>query len=105
MGERAVTGQDVIDETFAGLAAPAEIHLMGRPDLSDGRPGQTLVDEVRRFEAEGGFKEIAKSREDLRRAEEAADATVVREALPDFGITLSGERQADLEATETGDGH
>jgi hypothetical protein len=68
----------VIDETFAGLVAPVQTFEMGRPDIEDGRPGSALVEEVRTFEAEGGFKKIADDREAGRVADEQADAAVTR---------------------------
>lgn len=89
MGKRAVRDAEVIDETFAGLVSPAEVHSIGRPDLTTDRPGDVLVDEVRRFEAEGGFKEIARARAEERRKEEEADAAAKpRQNLPDFGIKI-----------------
>nr|WP_250807935.1 hypothetical protein [Neorhizobium tomejilense] len=45
----------VIDETFRGVSAPQEIHRLGREDLTENRPGDVLVDAVKRFAAKGGF--------------------------------------------------
>jgi len=98
MGERAVKAADVIDDSFAGLVAPAEIHRMGRPDVKEGRPGDVLVAEVARFEREGGFKRLAKEREEQRALDEASGRPASDEPLPDFGLrTPAGEtRDRDL---------
>lgn len=98
MGKQAVNAAEVIDDTFAGLVTPQEVHRMGRPDIKEGRPGDVLVAEVARFESEGGFRKLAEERG----KERALDETPVRpasdEPLPDFGLVLpSGEaRERDL---------
>jgi hypothetical protein len=78
----------VIDETFAGLVAPVQAFEMGRTDIEEGRPGAVLVEEVRAFEAEGGFRKIAEDREAGRVADEKADAGVARPKMrhADIGI-------------------
>lgn len=95
MGERAVTEAGVIDETFAGLAEPVEMHRAGRPDIEDGRPGDILVAEVRKFAADGGFKKIAEERDERRKRDDAAEVPSKRDPLPDFGV-----RQAPAEARD-----
>ena len=45
----------VIDDTFRNVANPLEIHRLGREDIVDNRPGDVLVDAVKRFSAKGGF--------------------------------------------------
>lgn len=104
MGKRAVTDTDVIDDTFVGLASPAEIHSIGRPDISEGRPGNLLVEEVARFEQEGGFKELAKEREAKRIEDLDGDRKDGASPLPDFGIRLpsSDPKEPDLSG-ESGD--
>lgn len=55
----------VIDATFRGVSAPQEIHRMGREDITENRPGDVLVDAVKRFTAVGGFSRAAEAaRED-----------------------------------------
>lgn len=98
MGERAVTEASVIDETFAGLAEPAEIHRAGRPDIEDGRPGDVLVSEVRKFASEGGFRKLADERDSLRKKEEEIDASVKRDPLPDFGVRQQAADAREFEA-------
>jgi hypothetical protein len=82
----------VIDESFAGLVSPVQTFEMGRPDIEDGRPGAVLVEEVRAFEAEGGFKKIAEERDAVRLADEQADAGVARPKArhADLGIVAKG---------------
>jgi len=99
MGERAVTEAGVIDETFAGLAEPAEIHRAGRPDIETGRPGDVLVSEVKKFASEGGFKKFAEDRDSLRKKDEEIDASVKRDPLPDFGVRQQPADARDFEAT------
>lgn len=65
--------QQVIDETFAGLARPSQTFELGRPDIVEDRPGAALVAEVRAFEADAGFARLAAYRDAKRAAEEAAD--------------------------------
>jgi len=90
-----MTKETIIDETFAGLVAPSETHSVGRPDIDKDRPGDILVAEVRKFGAEGGFRRIAEERTLKRAAENAADRSVPKEELPDFGLRLqSGEGKA-----------
>jgi hypothetical protein len=90
----------VIDESFAGLVSPVQTFEMGRPDIEDGRPGAVLVEEVRAFEAEGGFRKIAEDREAGRIADEQADAGVARPKMrhADIGIVAR-----DVEAPSAGD--
>lgn len=97
MGERAVTEAGVIDETFAGLEHPAEVHNAGRPDIKAGRPGEALIAEVRKFASEGGFRKIAEDR-DLRRKEGESEAPVRRDPLPDFGVRHQPGEGRDFEA-------
>lgn len=82
----------VIDESFAGLGSPVQTFEMGRPDIEEGRPGAVLVEEVRAFEAEGGFRKIAEDREAVRIADEQADAGVARPKVrhADLGIVAKG---------------
>jgi cysteine synthase len=51
----------VIDATFRGVSAPQEIHRMGREDITENRPGDVLVDAVKRFAAGGGFTRAAEA--------------------------------------------
>ena len=57
MGQGSVKTLDagVVDETFEGLTKPHEVHAMGRPDIAEGRPGDVLVEAVRRF-ADAGWR-------------------------------------------------
>lgn len=96
MGERAVSDASVIDETFAGLASPSEVHSMGRLDIETGRPGELLVAEVQKFEADGGFKQIAKARADERRKDESGNG-IEKKHLPDFGIKVPAGEARDLD--------
>ena len=101
MGQPAVNEANVIDETFVGLATPSEVHSMGRPDILSGRPGEMLVEEVQRFEAEGGFKEIARIRNEERLRGEASDTSpAARRDLPDFGIRLPAGDARDLDVSK-----
>lgn len=82
----------VIDESFAGLVSPVQTFEMGRPDIEEGRPGAALVEEVRAFEAEGGFRKIAEDREAVRIADDQADAGAARPKVrhADLGIVAKG---------------
>jgi hypothetical protein len=81
----------VIDETFAGLVNPVQTFEMGRPDIEENRPGTVLVEEVRAFEAKGGFKQIAEDREAARIADEKADVAISRKMKhEDLGIVTNG---------------
>lgn len=84
--------REVIDETFAGLVTPRETFEMGRPDMVEGRPGAALIDVVQKFEAEGGFQQIAADREKARTEDETADAAIVRKPIrhADLGIIAKG---------------
>jgi len=105
MGKPAVNTAEVIDDTFAGLAAPVEMHRMGRPDIEEGRPGDVLVAEVARFESEGGFKKLAREREEGRARDDASGRAGPADPLPDFGVRLpSGEaRELDISAESSED--
>jgi len=92
MGKPAVNAE-VIDDSFAGLVSPVETHRMGRPDIEKDRPGDVLVAEVARFEAEGGFKKLAREREKDRALDEAGRGP--SEPLPDFGIRLQDGKARD----------
>lgn len=83
MGQGSVKTLDagVVDETFEGLTKPHEVHAMGRPDIAEGRPGDVLVEAVRRFADAGGFADLRERRESERRA---AEAKPVQPPLPDF---------------------
>lgn len=82
----------VIDESFAGLVSPVQTFEMGRPDIEEGRPGAVLVEEVRAFEVEGGFRKIAEDRDAARIADEQADAGAARPKVrhADLGIVARG---------------
>lgn len=82
----------VIDESFAGLVSPVQTFEMGRPDIEEGRPGAVLVEEVRAFEVEGGFKKIAEDRDAVRAADEQTDAGATRPKVrhADLGIVAKG---------------
>lgn len=92
----------VIDETFAGLVSPSMTFEMGRPDIVDGRPGAALVEEVQKFDAEGGFKRITEDRETARIEADQADAAVTRKPIKhaDLGIVTKGSENVDF-----ADGH
>lgn len=95
MGQQAVNAAEVIDDSFAGLVSPQETHRMGRPDIKEGRPGDTLVAEVARFDAEGGFRKLAEERDRQRALDEAAGRPGQGEPLPDFGVSLPGGEAKD----------
>ena len=50
---------DIIDETFKGLTSPSEVYKMGRDDLSENRPGNVLVEEVKKHSAAKGFRKLS----------------------------------------------
>lgn len=89
----------VIDETFAGLANPSMTFEMGRPDITENRPGTALVEEVKKFDAEGGFKKIAEDRDEARIRDEKADAEVIRTKPRhvDLGIVTRGSDEPSAE--------
>lgn len=105
MGQRELIDQQVIDETFAGLSSPSEVHAMGRPDLKTGRPGDVLVRAVSEFDAAGGFREISKARGELRQKEATEDAAVRKDSLPDLGIRIpvADAKELDLSKDSTDD--
>jgi len=97
MGERAIDNIGVIDDTFAGLLNPRDRIDLGRPDLKE-RPGDTLVEAVRTFEREGGFKALQKMRDERRREAEAPDVRSGRRD-PMMDVSLPAAR-ADLEGND-----
>jgi hypothetical protein len=60
----AVIEDSIIDDTFKGLISPLEVHSMGREDITEDRPGDVLVAEVKQFAAAGGFHSKAKLTQD-----------------------------------------
>jgi hypothetical protein len=92
----------VIDETFAGLSSPAGTFEMGRPDITENRPGAALVAEVHAFEQAGGFRQIAEARDAERTEGDRIDAAAkkgVRHA--DLGIVAKGTEQPTSEGPLT----
>ncbi|NTF17494.1 hypothetical protein G6L37_03710 [Agrobacterium rubi] len=91
----------VIDETFAGLVSPKQTFEMGRPELTENRPGTALVEEVRDFDAKGGFRQIAEDRETVRANDEKADAAAGKtKRHADLGIVTKGVDDVTADRTK-----
>jgi hypothetical protein len=103
MGKPAVIDNAaVIDETFAGLANASETFEIGN-DVTGERPGAILIDAVKQFEKDGGFKRIQETRNaDLVNAE-IADAAARAKHKIDLDISLpsrSNQPEADRDIKE-----
>lgn len=75
----------MIDEAFAGLLDPKQIHELGREDITSDRPGESLLKIVQEFGHEG-FKNIVEKRAKERDAAIAAETTEKDKKLADFGL-------------------
>jgi len=76
----------VIDDAFSGIAQPQRTIEMGRPDIETDRPGETLVEAVREFARDGGFRAIREERNQQRAKEESAGRAVRRESPADISL-------------------
>ncbi|WP_315922801.1 hypothetical protein [Mesorhizobium sp. SP-1A] len=83
----------IIDESFAGLMDPKEVHELGREDITSGRPGQSLLQIVQEFGHEG-FKQIVETRARERAALAASDAPEAGKKLADFGLNSKSDGPA-----------
>lgn len=84
MGKTAVN-HDIIDESFAGLLNPKEVHELGREDISSGRPGESLLQIVQEF-GQSGFDKIVADRAKERETLAASDVKENGKKLADFGL-------------------
>lgn len=99
MGKTAVNS-NVIDESFAGLLDPKEVHELGREDITSGRPGESLLQIVQEF-GPAGFKKIAEDRARERESQVAADVKENGKKLADFGINTKADGPSnDLSAND-----
>lgn len=95
-----MTNKEIIDETFSGLVSPTEIHAVGRPDIEADRPGNVLVDEVRKFSSEGGFKRIAEERNARRVELEESDRNTPKKEVSNFGLRPQVEGSKDFDMSD-----
>jgi hypothetical protein len=73
MGKPAVIDNaGIIDESFSGLANPVETIELGG-DVAGERPGAILIDAVKQFDKDGGFRKIRDDRNADLAAAAAAD--------------------------------
>lgn len=104
MGQPAVIENDhVIDETFAGLANPAKTIEIGKDDVEGERPGAVLIDAVKQFERDGGFKRIQEKRNEEIAAADATDAAAKKSQTIEIDVTLpatAADLEKDREITE-----
>jgi len=91
MGTGVIENAGMIDETFTGLSHPRQRFDMGRPDLLEERPGDTLVEAVRQFEREGGFQALAEERNIKRREAQAPDVRKSQADLIDVSLPNRNE--------------
>lgn len=88
MGEPAVINNSrIIDDTFAGLENPINVIELGK-DVDGERPGATLVNAVKQFGKDGGFRLIQEQRNAAIAADETADEITKRNRKIEIEITI-----------------
>lgn len=79
------SNNEIIDETFVGLLEPKEVHELGREDITEGRPGQSLLQIVQDF-GKKGFDGLVEKRARERELLEKSDVKHKNKQLADFGL-------------------
>lgn len=100
MGQPGIENYGLIDDSFAGLSRPQRTIDMGRPDLAGERPGATLVEAVRKFERDGGFKALREERDVARHRGQEPDAPTRRDAPIDVSIPTIATEGPALDRSE-----
>lgn len=86
MGQEATA--NVIGLDLASLTRePQAIFELGREDITEGRPGQILVEEVRKFQAKGGFRELEAVRDAEYANEKELDGKIGKREMKEFRVT------------------
>jgi len=102
MGQPAViTNADIIDDTFAGLVNPIDVIELGK-DTECERPGATLVNAVKQFEKDGGFKLIQEQRNAKITQGEMIDAEARRNQNVELQINMPTNGEALEKDREVG---
>ncbi len=86
MGQEATA--NVIGLDLASLTRePQAVFELGREDITEGRPGQILIDEVRKFQAIGGFRELEQARDADYAREKELDGKIGKREMKEFRVT------------------
>jgi hypothetical protein len=76
---------NVIGLDLASLTRePQAVFELGREDIVEGRPGQILMSEVKKFQADGGFRALEEIRDQAYQAEKALDAKTSHREFKEF---------------------
>lgn len=79
--------RSVISHEFAALTMePQAIYELGREDLTTDRPGQILISEVRKFQAQGGFRQLQEIRDREAGIELQKDSFIGKRNLGEFSL-------------------
>jgi hypothetical protein len=86
MGQEATA--NVIDLDLQSLTRePQAVFALGREDLTQNRPGQILIEEVRKFQAKGGFRELEAVRDAEYEKEKELDSKIGQREMKEFRVT------------------
>ena len=79
---------NVIGLDLASLTRePQAVFELGREDITENRPGQILIDEVRKFQAIGGFRELEAVRDAEYAKEKELDGKIGKRDMKEFRVT------------------
>jgi len=82
------TTANVIGLDLASLTRePQAVFELGREDITEDRPGKILIEEVRKFQAKGGFRELEALRDAEYAKEKELDRKVGKREMKEFSIT------------------
>jgi hypothetical protein len=86
MGQEATT--NVIGLDLASLTRePQAVFELGREDITENRPGQILIEEVRKFQADGGFRQLESVRDAEYAKEKELDAKIGKREMKEFKVS------------------
>jgi hypothetical protein len=86
MGQEATA--NVIGLDLASLTRePQAVFELGRDDITESRPGQILIEEVRKFQATGGFRELEAVRDEEYAKEKELDGKIGKREMKEFRVT------------------
>jgi hypothetical protein len=81
------TAANVIGLDLASLTRePQAVFELGREDITENRPGQILIEEVRKFQAQGGFRELEAARDAEYASEKELDAKIGKREMKEFRV-------------------
>lgn len=78
---------NVIGLDLASLTRePQAVFEIGREDITENRPGQVLIEEVRKFQANGGFRELEAKRDAEYAREKERDGKIGKREMKEFRV-------------------